>query len=85
MVTVMMDKAATVLEELGGGNTAVTTYKYRDLPAALTNVDEIVADYYYGQEKTRVKLLQQLGYSLKETIWYNDYAPYAKIRQVWAR
>jgi hypothetical protein len=85
MMTVVMDKVVTVMKELGGSKSSVFTVKYKDLASVLANEAKIEAVYIFGQASRRVKLLEQLGYSLKETIYYNDDAPYAKIRQVWER
>lgn len=62
-----------------------TKHKYKDLPKILKDHDEIEVHYYAGQEKQRVKQLQDLGYELKENIHYNPVNEHSQIRQVWVR
>lgn len=83
-VTVVMDKNATIMKESGGVGT-VFTAKHNELPTHLKDHDEITVVYRHGQAKRRVKQLEDMGYRLKDTIYYNDDAPYAKIKQVWTR
>jgi hypothetical protein len=84
-VNLVLDKGVTVMEELGNGNTSVYSVKYRDLPNVLNDINEVAVKYYFGQAKLRVKQLTQLGFSLKETIYYNDEAPHLPIKQIWSR
>jgi hypothetical protein len=85
MITVCMDKIVTLMKDLSGGKCMVQELKYKDLPAAIATANEITVNYIFGQEKKRIKQLTDLGYKLKETIFYNNDAPYAKIKQVWAK
>jgi hypothetical protein len=80
-----MDKIVTIMKDLTGGKSYIQTLKYKELPAAIAEVNEITVNYVFGQEKKRIKQLIELGFKLKETIYYNDHAPYAGIKQVWAR
>lgn len=85
MLTVSMQKTVTLIKELGQGRSSVWTIQYKELENTLQNENEITATYSYGQLKTRRKRLQDLGYKLKESIFYNDHAPWGTIREVWAR
>lgn len=85
-LTVIMNKNVTIFYQVGRFIEAVTL-RYKDLPEALKQRehDEIVVKYQYGDEKRRVKLLEELGYQLKENIFYNTDAPYAPVKQIWVK
>lgn len=85
MITISMDKNATIMKELPNGFTESQTMIYRDLSVKLQNTNEITVVYPYGMRKRRIKFLEDMGFKLDETIYYNDEAPYSKIKQVWNR
>ncbi|MGG0308411.1 hypothetical protein ABEY43_06645 [Priestia megaterium] len=85
MITLSMNKIVTYMKDLSEKRTLIVDYKYKELEAALQNDNEITVKYCFAQRKKRVKQLEQLGYTLKETISYDDTEPYSKIRQVWIR
>ena len=85
MNTLVMEKSATLMQELRGGRHSIETVKYKDLKQALTGIDTLTVSYVYGMRKRRVKKLEEMGYGLQETIWFNDDALHANIRQVWVR
>lgn len=85
MVTISLDKIVTFSKELSSGRCLVQEYKYKDLPAIVANLNEITVNYVFGQEKKRIKQLIELGFKLTETIFYNNDAPYSRIKQVWSR
>lgn len=82
--TIFLDRIATVSKTFAKG-TSINTYKYKDLPKVIKNCNRIIADYPYGQLKARRKLLENLGYQLEDTIWFNDNAPYSRIKEVYTR
>lgn len=85
MMTIHLDKVVTIMKELGTQATMIRTLKYKELADVIGSQSEIIADYPFGQRKNRMNHLVKLGFSLKETIWFNDDAPYARIREVWVR
>ena len=85
MNTLVMDKSATLMQELRGGRHSIETVKYKDLKQTLAGINTLTVSYVYGMRKRRVKKLEEMGYSLQETIWFNDDALHANIRQVWTR
>ncbi|MEW4131889.1 hypothetical protein [Bacillus thuringiensis] len=85
MKTITLQKNVNVMETLSNGLMAATTHKYKEMPEVLADLNEIEVHYVYGQEKRRVKQLTEWGFELKETIYYNNHALHAGIRQVWAR
>ncbi|AZV43692.1 hypothetical protein BAOM_3083 [Peribacillus asahii] len=84
-LTIHMEKAVTLMKDISNNKTAIWTVKYKELENELLNENEIVVQYCFGQLKKRVNLLAKLGYKLKNTIWFNDEAPYSKIKEVWTR
>ncbi|MGF7036406.1 hypothetical protein J2T17_007469 [Paenibacillus mucilaginosus] len=83
--TVNFNKEFTILKDLKGGRTRVTSHKYRELERVLAGETEITANYYYGQARRREAQLQALGFARKETIWRNESVPHDPIREVWSR
>jgi prolyl-tRNA synthetase len=85
MLKVILDKTATIMQELSGGRSAIWTVKHGDLAAQIERYFEIEFDYCFGQEKRRIKQLTELGFKLDRTIWRNTDANHARIKQVWVR
>ncbi|MCY9056104.1 hypothetical protein MOE90_20925 [Bacillus spizizenii] len=85
MITVSMDKIVTIMKDLANGTTEITTHNYKCLPDQLEGVNEIIVKYPFGRRKRRIKNLEDLGFSFKESIYYNDSAPHSKIKEVWVR
>ena len=55
------------------------------LEETLKNESIIEVKYPYGKRNHRTKQLINLGFKLKETIWFNNDAPYSTIREIWER
>ena len=80
-----MDKVVTIMDEMPNGATKIYTIPYNALADKLANETTITVQYSCGMEKRRVKLLKDMGFNLIETIYYNNEAPYSKIKQVWGK
>jgi hypothetical protein len=85
MTLISLDKDVTITYKIGKGVVAMQSLRYKDLENAINNESEIEVNYCFGTAKRRVNLLKKLGFDLKQTIFYNDDAPYGAIKQVWAR
>jgi hypothetical protein len=85
MLSVTLQKLVTVFQSYPNGTTSVSTHRYKDMDRLLVNVQEMDVSYPYGREKLRTKNLEQWGFRLKETIWYNTEADHSTIRQIWSR
>lgn len=85
MKIVSLDKLVTITTQVSNSIVAMQELRYKELEKALSNDTEIEVNYSFGAEKRRVNLLKKLGFELKQTVFYNDDAPYAAIKQVWAR
>lgn len=85
MKIVALDKLVTITTQVNNNTVAMQELRYKELEKALNNDTEIEVNYSFGAAKRRVNLLEKLGFELKQTIFYNDDAPYAAIKQVWAR
>jgi hypothetical protein len=85
MIRLSLEKVVTIMDELTNGKSYIQMLKYKELPTAIAGINEVEVDYCFGQEKKRVKQLIELGFKLKENVWYNNDEVYSKIRQVWSR
>lgn len=85
MKTITLQRNVNVSETLSNGLIVATSHKYKEMPEVLADLNEIEVHYVYGQESHRVKQLTGWGFELKETIYYNDHALHAGIRQIWKR
>jgi hypothetical protein len=84
MMNVNMEKDVTLIKEVKRG-TFIKSVKYKELEQWLSDEDQIQVKYRFGDKKKRIKQLNELGYSLHETIWYNDEEPSSLIQEVWSR
>lgn len=83
---VVMEKVVTIMRDLANGRTEAETINYTNLKNKMQNVvGDIVFQYTYGMKNRRVKLLKEMGFELKETIFYNNNAPHGKIKEVWTK
>lgn len=83
---VVMDKVVTIMKDLSNGRTEAETMNYTSLKSKMKNVvGDITFQYSYGMRNRRVKLLEDMGFELKETIFYNSDAPHSKIKEVWTK
>lgn len=85
MKTITLQRNVNVSETLSNGLIVATSHKYKEMPEVLADLNGIEVYYVYGQESHRVKQLTGWGFELKETIYYNDHALHAGIRQIWKR
>ena len=85
MISLNLQKDVTIIKELSDNKSAVYSIKYNQLEETLINENEITVNYCYGKRKIRTKRLMDLGYQLKETIWYNDEELWSPIKQIWSR
>ncbi|MCY7911225.1 hypothetical protein MOB65_20425 [Bacillus inaquosorum] len=85
MITVSMDKIVTIIKDLANGTTEIATHNYKSLPDQLEGINEITVKYPFGMKKRRIKNLEDLGFTFKRTIYYNDSEPHSKIKEVWVR
>jgi hypothetical protein len=85
MLSVHLQKDVTLMKDLSAGRSQIWSIKYNQLSTALQDENEITVNYCYGQRKRRNKQLQELGYKLKNTIWYNTEELYSSIKEVWTR
>lgn len=85
MKIVALDKMVTITSQVGKNTVAMQEFRYNQIEKELENDSEIEVNYSFGAAKRRTNLLSKLGFQLKQTIFYNDDAPYAAIKQVWAR
>lgn len=84
MKIITMDKVLTVTETFGKIS-KVATYKYKDLPKIIEGENEIEVNYIYGEAKRRENQLKKLGFEIKETIFFNNEAPYSRIKRIFIR
>lgn len=83
---VVMEKDVTIMKDLSNGRTEVITMNYTNLKEKMKSVmGDITFQYTYGMRNRRMKLLQGMGFQLKETIFYNSDALHGKIKEVWTR
>ncbi|NUH84723.1 hypothetical protein HUN92_13440 [Bacillus firmus] len=85
MILVSLDKIVTIMKDLGKGRTSIFSIRYKKLEETLKNESIIEVKYPYGKRNQRTKQLMNLGFKLKETIWYNTDAPYSEVREIWER
>lgn len=85
MLSVHMQKDVTIIKPLSNNRSLVYSLKYNELENALKNQNEITVNYCYGKRKIRTKRLIDLGYKLKETIFYNNTELWGSIKEVWSR
>lgn len=82
---VALDNNVTITKRVSNNAVTMQSLRYNELASKLNNEVEIEVNYCFGQAKRRTNLLAKLGFELKQTIFYNDDAPYSAIKQVWAR
>ncbi|GED04464.1 hypothetical protein [Bacillus atrophaeus] len=84
MILVRLNNTATIYKPITTDSGRIINSRYKDLPAHLETAREIEIDYPFGMKK-RLKYIEKLGFKLKETLHFDNEAPYRRNRQIWSK
>lgn len=85
MLSITLEKIVTVSEDISKNYYSMYTCKYKDLAGIVKDQKEIKVSYPFGRKELRNKMLNKLGFVMKENIFYNDDALHSRIQQIWVR